>query len=50
MLVASRLLHAFGSNTVRGAGLMRFIGAQLTFLMVMIASLACVYYFGLGRI
>ncbi len=49
-LVASRLLHAFGSNEVRGAGLMRFVGAQLAFLMTMIASLACVYYYVLSGV
>ena len=50
MLVASRLLHAYGSNQMVGAGLLRFIGTQLTFVMMMIASLACVYYFGFSRV
>jgi len=49
-LVVSRVLHAYGSNDMAGAGLARFLGAQLTFLMLTIASIACVYYFGLGRV
>ena len=50
MLVVARVMHAYGSNDMKGAGLLRFIGAQLTFLMLTIASIACVYYFGLGRV
>ena len=49
-LVLARVLHACGSNDMPGAGLLRFIGTQLTFLMLTIASLACVYFFGLGRV
>jgi uncharacterized membrane protein YecN with MAPEG domain len=44
-LVLARVLHAYGSNDMPGAGLMRFIGTQLTFLMLTIVSLACVYFF-----
>ena len=43
-LILGRVLHAFGSNRMAGSGLMRFIGMQMTFLAIMIASLACVYY------
>lgn len=50
ILVAGRVMHAYGSNQIVGAGLMRFLGAQLTFLMLTISSFACVYYFSLGRI
>lgn len=50
MLVASRLLHAFAANEVRGAYLMRAIGAQLTYILLMIASLGCVYYFAFGAL
>ena len=50
MLVSGRVLHAYGSNEVPGAGLMRFIGSQLTFLMLAVASMACLFYFSLGRI
>ncbi|MDD3288043.1 MAG: MAPEG family protein [Alphaproteobacteria bacterium] len=50
MLVASRLAHAYGSNLVKYAGAMRFIGSQLAFLMMMISSLACIYFFLFGRV
>lgn len=43
-LIIGRVLHAFGSNRMAGSGLMRFVGMQLTFLAIMIASIACVYY------
>lgn len=48
MLVAARLMHACGSNQIPLAGLLRFMGTQLTFIMVMICSLACVYFYGFG--
>jgi uncharacterized membrane protein YecN with MAPEG domain len=50
MLLVARVMHAYGSNDLPGAGMFRFIGAQLTFLMLTITSLACVYFFGLGRV
>jgi len=50
VLVVARLMHAYGSNDMRGAGLLRFLGAQLTFLMLAVASMACVFYFAMGRI
>ena len=50
ILVTARVLHAYGSNDMAGAGLARFLGAQLTFLMLTVASIACVYYFWLGRV
>ena len=46
-LIAGRVIHAYGSNEIAGAGLLRFIGAQLTFLMLAISSLACLYYFAI---
>jgi len=49
-LVAARVMHAYGSNDMRGAGLLRFLGAQLTFLVLTVSSLACVYYFGFARV
>jgi len=49
-LVVARVLHAYGSNDMPGAGLLRFVGAQLTFLMLAISSMACLFYFSLGRI
>jgi uncharacterized membrane protein YecN with MAPEG domain len=48
-LLCARLLHAFGSNQIKGAAVMRFIGTQLTFLMIAAASLGCIWYWGLGR-
>lgn len=45
-LVAGRVLHALGSNPFPMAGLLRFLGAQMTFLMLAVASLACLYYYG----
>jgi len=50
VLVAARIMHAYGSNEMPGAGLLRFLGAQLTFLVLTIASITCIYYFGLGRV
>jgi uncharacterized membrane protein YecN with MAPEG domain len=49
-LVLARLMHAYGSNDIKGAGLLRFLGAQLTFLMLAVASFACVFYYGFGRV
>lgn len=45
-LVAGRLIHAYGSNDIPAAGLLRFIGAQMTYLMLAVASLGCLYYYG----
>lgn len=50
MLVVARLMHAYGSNDIAGAGLLRFLGSQLTFLMLALSSMACVFYFAMGRI
>lgn len=49
-LVTARVMHAYGSNDIPGAGLLRFVGAQLTFLMLTVSSMACVYYAVLGRV
>ena len=48
LAVVARVLHAVGSNQIKGAGLMRFMGAQLTFLVVMVLSFACIYLFIFG--
>jgi uncharacterized membrane protein YecN with MAPEG domain len=48
-LMIGRVLHAYGSNDMPGSGLLRFIGSQLTYLVLAIASLACLYYFVLGQ-
>jgi uncharacterized protein len=44
-LVVGRVLHATGSNDIPGAGGLRFVGSQLTFLMLAVASMGCLYYF-----
>lgn len=49
-LVVARVMHAYGSNDIKGAGLFRFLGAQLTFLMLAVSSFACVFYYGFGRV
>jgi hypothetical protein len=48
VLVAGRVLHACGSNDIPGAGLLRFAGSQLTFLMLAVASMACLYFYAIG--
>jgi uncharacterized protein len=50
VLVVSRLLHAYGMNQIAGAGLLRALGAQGTYLVVMISALACVFYYGFATI
>jgi uncharacterized membrane protein YecN with MAPEG domain len=49
-LVVARLCHAFGSNDMRGANILRFVGAQLSFLVLTIASIACIYLFVFSRL
>lgn len=49
-LVAARAMHAYGSNDMPFAGLLRFLGAQLTFLVLTVASIICIYYFEFGRV
>jgi uncharacterized membrane protein YecN with MAPEG domain len=44
-LIASRLLHAFGSGRMRGASLMHFLGAQITFLVTIVASIGSIYLY-----
>lgn len=48
MAVIARLAHAFGSNQIKGAGALRFVGSQLTFLVIMVLSFACIYLFAFG--
>ncbi len=43
-LVMARVLHAYGVGDGRFAHLMRVMGTQLTFLILMISSLASIYY------
>jgi uncharacterized protein len=48
VFVLARLFHAFATSQSRGADIFRFLGTQLTYLVVMICSLGCIYYFGLS--
>jgi len=50
VLVAARLMHAFGSNRTRMADTLRFFGAQLTYLVMTIASFACLYVYVVPRV
>ena len=43
LLTAARLMHAFGSNRSRHADILRFLGAQLTYLVLTIVSFGCLY-------
>lgn len=49
-LVVARVMHAYGSNDMKGSGLLRFLGAQLTFLTLAVSGFACVFYYGFGRV
>jgi uncharacterized membrane protein YecN with MAPEG domain len=46
-LVAARLMHAFGSNHSRMADTLRFLGAQLTYLVLTVASFSCLYIYAM---
>lgn len=46
--VLARLLHALGSNFTPFAGLLRFLGSQLSYFILMAESLACIYLFAFG--
>jgi len=48
-LVVARIMHAFGSNHGYGADGLRFIGAQLTYLVLTIASFACLYAYAMPQ-
>ena len=48
-LVAARLMHAFGSNRLWGADGMRFLGAQLTYLVLTVASFGCLYVYAMPK-
>jgi len=47
LLVAARLMHAFGSNRSRSSDAMRFLGAQLTYLVLTVASFSCLYVYAM---
>ncbi len=44
MLLIARVLHAYGVGKDSAANVMRIIGTQTTYLILMISSLAAVYY------
>ncbi len=44
-LFAARLMHAFGSNHGAMADGMRFLGAQITYLILTLASFGCLYVY-----
>ncbi len=44
-LVAARLMHAFGSNYTWSSDFLRFAGAQLTYLVISIASFSCLMFY-----
>jgi uncharacterized protein len=44
LLLVARVLHAYGVGKDSAANVMRIIGTQTTYLVLMISSLAAVYY------
>ena len=44
LLITARILHAYGVGKGSAANVMRIIGTQTTYLVLMISSLAAVYY------
>ncbi len=44
MLLIARILHAYGVGKDSAANVMRIIGTQTTYLVLMIGSLAAIYY------
>ncbi|MFA5041712.1 MAG: MAPEG family protein [Bdellovibrionales bacterium] len=46
-LVVARFMHAFGSNRSRGADALRFLGAQLTYLVLTVASFGCLFFYAM---
>ena len=49
-LMAARLMHAFGSNRLWGADGMRFLGAQLTYLVLTVVSFGCLYTYAIPKL
>ncbi|MDR3450969.1 MAG: MAPEG family protein [Alphaproteobacteria bacterium] len=50
ILVAARLMHAYGSNRLKGADALRFIGAQLTYLVLTLTSFGCLYIYEIPKL
>ena len=49
-LITARLLHAFGSNFMPGSDALRFLGAQLTYLLLTFSSFCALFYYILPKI
>lgn len=47
ILVLARVMHAFGSNYSSNADGLRFLGAQLTYLVLTLASFSCMYFYAI---
>ena len=46
-LIVARLMHAFGSNRMPGADALRFLGSQLTYLVITVASFCCLFFYAM---
>jgi uncharacterized membrane protein YecN with MAPEG domain len=40
-------MHAFGSNRSKSADALRFLGAQLTYLVLAVASFSCLLFYAM---
>ncbi|MCL2473840.1 MAG: MAPEG family protein [Alphaproteobacteria bacterium] len=49
-LIIARLMHAFGSNFMTGADAIRFLGAQITYLLLTFSSFCALFYYMLPKI
>ena len=49
LLVLARVMHAFGSNRGMMADGLRFLGAQLTYLVLTLASFICLYIYAMPK-
>ncbi len=46
-LVVARFMHAFGSNRAQSADALRFLGAQITYLVLTVASFSCLFFYAM---
>jgi uncharacterized protein len=49
-LVLARFMHAFGSNYSRGSDALRFLGAQMTYLVLTVASFCCLFFYAMSAL
>jgi uncharacterized membrane protein YecN with MAPEG domain len=40
-------MHAFGSNRLRSSDALRFLGAQITYLVLTVASFCCLFFYAM---